>query len=82
MCTDWDYVQVRDFEYLNSLWNEEYSKITDEMLPYEIMGLGETLKHELKIPIGDALSPEQSKFFKAVYEHPARTDHQRFMEKL
>jgi hypothetical protein len=82
MCTDWDYVQVRDFEYLNSLWNEEYSKITDEMLPYEIIGLGETLKHELKIPISDALSPEQSKFFKAVYEHPARTDHQRFIEKL
>jgi hypothetical protein len=82
MCTDWDYVQVRDFDYLNSLWNEEYSKITDEMLPYEIMGLGETLKHELNIPIGDALSAEQSKFFKAVYEHPARTDHQRFIEKL
>ena len=82
MCTDWDYVQVRDFEYLNSLWNEEYSKITDEMLPYEIMGLGVTLEHELKIPIGDALSSDQSRFFKAVYEHPARTDHQRFIEKL
>ena len=22
MCTDWDYVQVRDFEYLNNLWQE------------------------------------------------------------
>lgn len=82
MCTDWDYVQVRDFEYLNSLWNEEYNKITIDMLPYEIIGLGETLKHELNIPIGDTLSSDQSKFFKAVYEHPARTDHQRFIDKL
>ena len=23
MCTDWDYVQVRDFEYLNTLWKEK-----------------------------------------------------------
>ena len=82
MCTDWDYIQVRDFEYLNSLWNDEYSKITEEMLPYEIMGLGETLKHELDIPIGYALSAEQSKFFKEVYQHPARTDNQRFIEVL
>ena len=23
MCTDWDYVNVRDFEYLNNLWNKK-----------------------------------------------------------
>jgi hypothetical protein len=83
MCTDWDYVQVRDFKYLNSLWDSEYSKITEEMLPYEIMGLGETLIDELDIPISaNPLDSQQSKFFKAVYQHPSRTDHQRFIEKL
>jgi hypothetical protein len=73
MCTDWDYVMVRDFEYLNSLWNERYSKVSDEMLPYEIMGLGETLVHQLDLPIApNALDSAQSKFFKAVYQVPTR----------
>jgi hypothetical protein len=53
------------------------------MLPYEIMGLGETLIDELDIPISaNPLDSQQSKFFKAVYQHPSRTDHQRFIEKL
>jgi hypothetical protein len=83
MCTDWDYVQVRDFKYLNSLWDNEYSKITEEMLPYEIMGLGASLINDLNIPIAETpFDAQQSKFFKTVYQHPARTDHQRFIEKL
>ena len=80
MCSDWDYVNVRDFEYLNSMWNETYSKITEEMLPYEIMGLGETLKHELGIPIAtDPLDKDQSKFFKTVYQNPSRNPQQQFV---
>jgi hypothetical protein len=83
MCTDWDYVQVRDFEYLNFLWNSEYSKITEDMLPYEIAGLGASLINDLNIPIAEnPLDAQQSKFFKSVYQHPSRTDHQRFIEKL
>ena len=83
MCTDWDYVHVRDFKYLNSLWDDTYSKITEEMLPYEIMGLGASLINDLDIPIAEnPLNAQQSKFFKAVYQHPSRTDHQRFIEKL
>ena len=80
MCTDWDFVQVRDFEYLNSLWKNEYSKITEDMLSYEIMGLGETIIHELDIPI--AVSPldrQQSKFFKTVYQNPSRNPTQQFV---
>ena len=81
MCSDWDYVNVRDFEYLNSMWNETYSKITEEMLPYEIMGLGETLKHELGIPIAtDPLDEDQSKFFKTVYQNPSRSSKQQFID--
>ena len=80
MCTDWDFVQVRDFEYLNSLWKNEYSKITEDMLPYEIMGLGETLIHELDIPIASTpLDRQQSKFFKTVYQNPSRNPTQQFV---
>ena len=80
MCSDWDYVNVRDFEYLNSMWNETYIKITEEMLPYEIMGLGETLKHELGIPIAtDPLDQDQSKFFKTVYQNPSRNSNEQFV---
>ena len=73
MCTDWDFVNVRDFKYLNNMWEETYSKVTEEMLPYEIMGLGETLKHELDLPIAtNPLDLQQSKFFKTVYRNPSR----------
>jgi len=73
MCTDWDYVNVRDFEYLNNLWKEEYSKIREEDLRYEIIGLGHTLREELdlNIPV-DHYNTEQSKFFKSVYTPPER----------
>ena len=73
MCTDWDFVQVRDFEYLNSLWKNEYSKITEDMLPYEIMGLGASLINDLDIPIAEQpLDVQQSKFFKTIYQNPMR----------
>jgi len=72
-CTDWDYVNVRDFEYLNDLWNNEYSKIPEDQLRYEIMGLGETLRHELDLDIPtDPYDDDQSKFFKSVYINPER----------
>ena len=81
MCTDWDYVQVRDFEYLNDLWKVSFESIED--VDYEIEEYGIKLINELDIPIAEQpLDAQQSKFFKAVYQHPARTDHQRFIEKL
>ena len=81
MCTDWDYVQVRDFEYLNDLWKISFEAIED--IDYEIETYGIKLINELDIPISERpLDAQQSKFFKAVYQHPSRTDHQRFIEKL
>ena len=82
MCTDWDYVNVRDFEYLNNMWDKAYSKITDEMLPSEIIKLGDTLIRELRIPIAaNPLDAEQSKFFKAVYQQPDRiARHQKLID--
>ena len=70
-CTDWDYANVRDFEYLTRQWEEKYSKVTEKMLPYEIMGLGETLKHELNLEIAD-LDKTASTFFKTVYQNTPR----------
>jgi len=70
-CTDWDYANVRDFEYLTTQWEEKYSKVTATMLPYEIMGLGETLRHELDLEIS-SLDAQGSKFFKSVYQNTPR----------
>ena len=81
MCTDWDYVQVRDFEYLNDLWKTSFESIED--VDYEIEEYGIKLINELDIPISEQpLDAQQSKFFKAVYQHPSRTDHQKFIEEL
>ena len=71
-CTDWDYLNVRDFKWLNKYWGENDSQTTEKMLPYEIMGIGETLKHELKIDIADPFTDEQSTLFKTLYTNPPR----------
>jgi hypothetical protein len=70
-CTDWDYANVRDFEWLTNEWETKYSKITSEMLPYEIMGLGETLSHECGLELFDPCA-ESSKFFKTVFNNSPR----------
>ena len=71
-CTDWDYVNVRDFKWLNKYWTEHDGQTTEKMLPFEIMGIGETLKHELKINIADPFTNEQSRLFKTLYTNPPR----------
>jgi len=71
-CTDWDYLNVRDFKWLNNFWNEKESKIATEMLCYEIMGIGETLKHELGINVDDPFNNNQSMLFKTLYTNPPR----------
>lgn len=70
-CTDWDYTNVRDFDWLTTEWKEKYSKITDTMLPYEIMGLGETLKHECGLEVA-GVDATGSKFFKTVFNNSPR----------
>lgn len=71
-CTDWDYVNVRDFKWLNQYWDEHDSQTTTKMLPFEIMGIGETLKHELDMSIADPFTSEQSRLFKSLYTNPPR----------
>jgi hypothetical protein len=73
MCTDWDFVNVRDFEYLNDYWQKTTETINEENLMEEIHKLGGLLKDHLDIPIPiEPLDVEQSKFFKTVYQNPAR----------
>ena len=70
-CTDWDYSQVRDFDWLTEQWESRYSKVHPEMLGYEIDGLGHDLRRECGLEIAE-LDPDASKFFKAVYHNNKR----------
>ena len=79
MCTDWDFVNVRDFEYLNDLWKVSFESIED--VDYEIEEYGIKLINELDIPIAEVpLNAQQSKFFKTIYQNPMRMSNN-FMKK-
>lgn len=79
MCTEWDFVNIRDFEYLNNLWETSFSSIED--IDYEIETYGVKLINELDLPIAEIpLSAQQSKFFKTIYQNPMRMSN-KFMEK-
>ena len=78
MCTDWNYVNVRDFTYLNDLWKVSFESIED--VGYEIEQYGSKLINELEIPIAEnPLDAGQSKFFKTVYQNPSRNPNQQFV---
>ena len=82
MCTDWDFVNVRDFDYLNDFYDTEIAPITEEELPEKIEDMGALLINELNIPIAETpLDAAQSTFFKAVYQNPARTMNQQFIDR-
>lgn len=77
MCTDWDYVNVRDFEYLNDMWEQE--KHNEDGLLIQIQALGNDLINELNIPIDpNPFLPGQSTFFKEVYQTPTRRRNHQF----
>ena len=68
-CTDWDYVQVRDFDYLTSLWHSdvEHMNLNDSIKTY-----GNSLKNALDLEVAD-LDVDASKFFKAVHLNQYRS---------
>lgn len=71
--TEWDYVQVRDFEYLNDLWKNKISKNVNEFNIYEeIESLGNKISNNMNLPMGN-IDENASKFFKMVYKNPSRT---------
>jgi hypothetical protein len=74
-CTDWDYANVRDFDWLTAYWEEEaQSEIDNDYDIYKkCQRLGEKIIEHTKIEISvDPLSPEQSRFFKTVYQNTPR----------
>ena len=50
MCTDWDFVNVRDFEWLNSYWNSK-NKTNETDVINACYDLGLELKSKLDAPI-------------------------------
>ena len=80
-CTDWDFINVRDFKWLNDLWDEQESKLTDDLLPDEIDRLGKVLKNDLGIDMSEPFTPDQSVLFKTVYTNPPRMKNNFIVEK-
>ena len=72
MLSDWDYVNVRDFKYLNEIW-EGKDTMPEDVVHSEIWNLGTELQNKLDLPIAtQPLDEDQSKFFKTVYQNLAR----------
>jgi hypothetical protein len=70
-CTDWDYTQVRDFEYLTEQWDNHYSKIQSNDLISHIQEAGNMLATDLGLEIA-LLDQDSSRFFKKVYHNTPR----------
>jgi hypothetical protein len=69
-CTDWDYANVRDFEYLTKYWKEKgYGPATDTA--YRFNWLGEQLKNNCGLELS-TIDKDGSKFFKTVYQNTPR----------
>ena len=69
-CTDWDYAQVRDFEYLTEYWKEKgYGPTTDTSDYFN--WLGTELKHKCGLEVSN-IDSDGSKFFKTVYQNTPR----------
>ena len=76
MATDWDFVNVRDFTYLNDYWQNEVN-VKEEELINQVRVLGSKLLNELDVPIPiEPFDSGQSKFFKTVYQNPGRMHNQ------
>jgi len=72
MCTDWDFVNVRDFKWLNEYWNSK--QMNDDEMEDNTLSLGYSLIEELDLPIAaQPFNGNQSQFFKTVYTNPPRT---------
>ena len=70
-CTDWNYEQVRDFEYLTEHWAKQHNDSDPEDTTAHINFLGRELRSKLGLDIAN-LDPAGSKFFKAVYQNTPR----------
>lgn len=88
--TDWDYINVRDFEYLNDMWNEEVSpKFESFNSSYMCIKSGYCWDNDMLLKeiynLGDELrshlvldiaelDENASRFFRKIFINPARVD--------
>lgn len=73
--TDFDWVQIRDSDYLSTYFKSEVSTtINDANIMEKIHEYGRSLVEQLHFPIAvEPLSRQQSIFHKSVYRNPERT---------
>ena len=69
-CTDWDYTQVRDFEYLTEYW-KNYVERERIDIEDELEGIGNNLRQSLNLEIAE-MDANSSRFFKSVYQNTPR----------
>jgi len=73
MCSDWDYSNVRDFDWLEKYWNDRHANSNSDVLSAYVNFLASELKSKLNLEIAN-LDGAGSKFFKTVYRNvPRRT---------
>ena len=70
MYTDWDYIQVRDFRYLTTLWNDTVKQFSEQDVYNECIKIGDLINSRFLLP--EPYTPLQSKFFKKNLENPKR----------
>lgn len=70
-CTEWDYANVRDFEYLTAHWEKHHENAEPEAITAYLNFLGKELQERCKLEIAN-LDPAGSKFFKATYTNSPR----------
>lgn len=70
-CTDWDYANVRDFDYLTAYWDENHKDQEEEIAKAQLSYYGNELKTQCGLEIAD-FDAQGSKFFKIVYNNTPR----------
>jgi hypothetical protein len=82
-CTDWDYVQVRDFEYLRDLYDKEVRQFegNSDLIAAEIARLGKLINLNLGFNWVD-LSPEHSKYTLDLYIETLNLNDTYYRERL
>jgi len=70
-CTDWDYSNVRDFDWLLDYWNTRHANASTTTNSDYVNFLASELKSKCGLEIAN-LDPAGSKFFKTVYHNAPR----------
>jgi len=72
LLTDWDYANVRDFDWLTEFWSETHAQAEPEEMTKYINFLAQELREKSKLEIAN-LDSAGSKFFKTVYSPAPRS---------